>query len=62
MSKISDINHDIRKCYGALSSFQTQLHHINGVVEEIHGTFQVLLGAFNDLESLMKEISNQLKK
>lgn len=52
---MDEIKAKLTQCYGALSSFQAQLHSIYGVVEEIRGEFQLLNGAFNDLEELLRE-------
>ena len=50
-----NVSSELRKCYGAFSSLQNQLHHINGCIEEIHSYMQVMESAFNDMNKTLEK-------
>lgn len=54
-----DIESDIQKCYGALSSFQVQLHHINGIMEEIQSMCEEILCDIRDMDEDLKKIKDE---
>lgn len=56
-----DIDDKIRQCYGALSSFQAQLHHINGIMEEIHSLCEEMACDIKDMDNELKKIK-EVKK
>ena len=57
----NDLKAEIRICYGALSSFQTQLHHLCGVVEESRRLNEEALQDIRDIDRELKIIRENLK-
>ena len=61
-AELKDIRMEVRKCYGAYSSLQAQLHHINGVIDEIRLLFEEISVCFKDLFEDWKKVLKELKK
>ena len=57
-----ELKDDVSKCYGALCSFQTQIHGLVGTIEEAHLLLQSLLSVFNDMSKNINVITKGLKK
>ena len=56
------VQSELRKCYGAFSSLQQQMHHINGCVEEISSYQQIIQSAFNDMKNTITELLEAMKQ
>ncbi|KKN90944.1 hypothetical protein LCGC14_0225280 [marine sediment metagenome] len=57
-----DIKAQIRKCYGAYSSLQSQLHQINGTIEEIRILLTDVSSCFAELFDEWKKVTEDIKK
>ena len=52
----------VRTCYGAISSLQTQLHHLCGIIEETHGLTEEALIDIRDMDLELKKIREILNE
>ncbi len=61
IEELKDIKAEVRTCYGALSSFQVQLHHLTGIIEETHALTIEALQDISEMDFELKVIKEGLK-
>ncbi len=59
---MKELKHDMRKFWGALTSFQEQLHTINGTIDEVRGLMDEVLCDIKGMDDDLREIKKEMVK